>query len=56
MTPNQEVVAETPDALTLFAVLLFALLLAPATVPGQVGVLSQDQLHEWVQEFLTRPI
>ena len=36
--PNQEVVAETPDALTLFAVLLFALLLAPATVPGQVGV------------------
>ena len=42
ITTTQEVVAEHPDAITLFAILLFALLLAPATVPGQVGI-SQAQ-------------
>ena len=42
ITTTQEVVAGHPDAITLFAILLFALLLAPATVPGQVGI-SQAQ-------------
>ena len=34
----QEVISSHPDAITLFAVLLLALLLAPATIPGQVGI------------------
>ena len=34
----QEVGSSHPDAITLFAVLLLALLLAPATIPGQVGI------------------
>ena len=41
----QEVISSHPDAITLFAVLLLALLLAPATIPGQVGINASDHLH-----------
>ena len=43
---HQEVGSTSPDALTLFAVLLLGLLLVPATLPGQVLVGPADLLDK----------
>ena len=43
---DQEVGSTSPDALTLFAVLLLGLLLVPATLPGQVLVGPADLLDK----------
>ena len=43
---HQEVGSTSPDALTLFAVLLLGLLLVPATLPGQVLVGPADLLYK----------
>ena len=43
---HQEVGSTSPDALTLFPVLLLGLLLVPATLPGQVLVGPADLLDK----------